>query len=101
MEDTWLYTCHSSKHLDIHWRFDKRAPPKFYRLPTLKRFRRRLELFLLSEEHGEADDGSVDEQAADDAHDHGFDADLFGVGQHDGEGWGEMLVRVAVIMSFA
>jgi hypothetical protein len=60
---------------------------------------KRLELFLLSEEHGEADDGSVDEETASDAHDHGLDADLFGVSQHNGKGCDRVLVRVFATMS--
>jgi len=44
-----------------------------------------LELLLLPEEHGEADDGAVDEQAADDAHDHCLDANLLSVCQHYGK----------------
>lgn len=43
----------------------------------------RLELLLFSEEHGETYDGAVDEQTADNAHDHCFDADLFRVRQDD------------------
>lgn len=34
-----------------------------------------LKLLLLVEEHAEADDGSVDKEAAQNRHDHGFDAD--------------------------
>jgi hypothetical protein len=55
---------------------------------------KRLELFLLPEEHGEADDGSVDEETSSDAHDHGLDADLFGVGQHNGKSCEVVLVRI-------
>jgi hypothetical protein len=53
-----------------------------------------LELFLLSEEHGEADNGSVDEETASDAHDHGLDADLLGVSQDNGKSCDRVLVRV-------
>lgn len=38
------------------------------------------------EEHAEADDGPVDQQAADDGHDHGLDADEVGVREDDGQG---------------
>jgi hypothetical protein len=55
---------------------------------------KQLELFLFPEEHGEADDGSVDEETASDAHDHGLDADLFGVSQHNGKSCEGVLVRV-------
>lgn len=47
-----------------------------------------LELLLLSEEHGETYNGAVDEQAADDAHDHCFDTDHVGVGKDYREGCG-------------
>lgn len=43
------------------------------------------ELFLFSEEHGEAYDRAVDEQTADNTHDHGLDPNLFGVRQYDWE----------------
>lgn len=46
-----------------------------------------LKLLLLLEKHAKADYGSVDEQAAEDGHDHGFDADNVGVGEDDGKGW--------------
>jgi hypothetical protein len=36
------------------------------------------------EEHAEADDGSVNQQAADYRHDHGLDLDELGVGEDDG-----------------
>jgi hypothetical protein len=55
---------------------------------------KQLELFLLSEEHGEADDGSVDEETADDAHNHSLDADLFGVSQYNGKSCERVLVPV-------
>lgn len=38
-----------------------------------------LKLLLFLEEHAEADDGSVNQQAAGDGHDHGFDSDEIGV----------------------
>lgn len=41
----------------------------------------RLELLLFSEEHGETYDGAVDEQTADNAHNHCLDANLFRVRQ--------------------
>jgi hypothetical protein len=44
-----------------------------------------LELLLLSEEHGEADDGAVDEQTTNNAHDHRLNANLLGVCQHYGK----------------
>ena len=45
----------------------------------------RLELLLLSEEHSETDDGAVNEQTADNAHDHCLKANLLGVCQHYGK----------------
>lgn len=38
---------------------------------------------LLLEEHAKADDGPVDQEAADYGHDHGFDLDEVGVGEHN------------------
>lgn len=45
----------------------------------------RLELLLLSEEHGEADNGAINEQSADDAHNHSLNADLLGMSEYDGK----------------
>lgn len=44
-----------------------------------------LELLLFSEEHGKAYDSAVNEQPADNAHDHGFDADLLRVRKYNGK----------------
>ena len=41
--------------------------------------KRCLEFLIFLEEHAEADDGSVDEKAAGDGHDHGFGSDEVGV----------------------
>jgi hypothetical protein len=59
---------------------------------------KQLELFLLPEEHSEADDGSVDEETASDAHDHGLDADLFGVSQHNGKSCDGVLVPTCAFL---
>lgn len=47
-----------------------------------------LKLLLLLEEHAEADDGPVDQKAAGDGHDHGFDSDQIGVREDNREGCG-------------
>ena len=60
------------------------APQRRARKP-LSKAGLRLELLLLSEEHGEADDGAVDEQTADNAHDHSLNTNLLGVRQHYGK----------------
>ena len=60
------------------------APQRRARKP-LSKAGLRLELLLLSEEHGEADDGAVDEQTADNAHDHSLNTNLLGVCQHYGK----------------
>ena len=60
------------------------APQRRTRKP-LSKAGLRLELLLLSEEHGEADDGAVDEQTADNAHDHSLNTNLLGVRQHYGK----------------
>lgn len=46
-----------------------------------------LELLVLCEEHAEADDGSIDQEATSNGHDHGFDSDKFRVSEHNGEGY--------------
>lgn len=48
-----------------------------------------LELLFFSEEHGEADDGCVDEQTADYRHNHGWNLDQGAVGEDNGESCGE------------
>jgi hypothetical protein len=44
---------------------------------------RTLEVLFLVEEHAEADDGAIDEETADDGHDHGLDCNETGVGEDD------------------
>jgi hypothetical protein len=44
-----------------------------------------LEVFGLLEEHGEGDDGAVNEQAADDGHYHSWHLDDAAMGQHGRE----------------
>lgn len=44
-----------------------------------------LELLLLLEEHAEGNDGSVDEEATDDGHYHGWDGDNCGVCENCGQ----------------
>ena len=60
------------------------APKRRARKPLSKALPR-LELLLLSEEHSEADDGAVNEQTANNAHDHRLNANLLGVCQHYGK----------------
>ena len=60
------------------------APKRRARKPPCKAVLR-LEFLLLSEEHSEADDGAVNEQTADDAHDHCLNADLLSVCQDYGK----------------
>lgn len=45
-----------------------------------------LKLLFFLEEHAEADDGSVNQQAAGDGHDHGFDSDEIGMREDGGKG---------------
>jgi hypothetical protein len=46
-----------------------------------------LKLLLDLEKHGKANDGAVDQQAANDAHEHGLGVDEQAVGEDGGEGW--------------
>lgn len=45
-----------------------------------------LEVFLFSKEHGETDDGSIDQKTANDGHDHGGNLDSAAVRKDGGEG---------------
>lgn len=56
-----------------------------------------LELFLLLEEHREADDGAVDKEAARDGHDHRGDVDKTGVSENDGKSCEEQ-TRVSMVL---
>ncbi len=92
---------HRSKSLEIHreyWyivcRCNKR--PGRISFPSLRGAppdclprRRRLELLLLLEEHGEADDGAVDQETADDRHEHGWDLNETRVCEDDREYWNQ------------
>ena len=42
-----------------------------------------LKVLLLPEEHGKADDGAVDQQAANNGHDHGLSPDQLAMREHD------------------
>lgn len=69
-----------------HLLIRRRVRQRFVSLGLI-RYQLLLELLLLLEEHAEADDGPVDQQAADDAHGHGRGVDEVRVRQDGGEGY--------------
>ena len=71
-----VYTAKTSRRV--------RVPPNGARRGVF--FGGALELLLLLEEQAEADDGSVDQQATYDRHDHGLELDEIGVCENDRQG---------------